>query len=78
MERQAGESIDFERHLSIIELIADHVKIPVSTDIEAGYGETAEMIVANALRAAEGDPYRGFVQETKRLRDGSQHCSLLS
>jgi 2-methylisocitrate lyase-like PEP mutase family enzyme len=33
-----GENIDFDSHLKIIKLIAVSVKIPVSADIEAGYG----------------------------------------
>ncbi|GED69293.1 hypothetical protein BRE01_29950 [Brevibacillus reuszeri] len=36
-----GENIDFGLHLSIIKMIVDHVQIPVSADIEAGYGEAA-------------------------------------
>jgi 2-methylisocitrate lyase-like PEP mutase family enzyme len=45
-----GELIDFERHIGIIKLIAGNVKIPVTADIEAGYGETADKIVDNVLR----------------------------
>ncbi len=48
-----GELIDFERHLGIIKIITEHVKIPVSVDIEAGYGEDAETIVENVLRSAD-------------------------
>ncbi|MCT6818459.1 MAG: isocitrate lyase/phosphoenolpyruvate mutase family protein, partial [Lysinibacillus fusiformis] len=33
-----GELIDFQRHLAIIQAITEQVNIPVSADIEAGYG----------------------------------------
>jgi 2-methylisocitrate lyase-like PEP mutase family enzyme len=75
-----GEVIDFERHLSIIKLIADNVKIPVTADIEAGYGETAEKIVANVLRTADvgvaGINIEDSLKKQKGLRDISEHCSL--
>ncbi len=48
-----GENIDFALHLSIIKLIVDHVNIPVSADIEAGYAETHGQIVENVLRTAD-------------------------
>lgn len=76
-----GELIDFERHLSIIKLIADNVKIPVTADIEAGYGETAEKIVDNVLRTADvgvaGINIEDSLKKQKGLRDISQHCTLL-
>ncbi|CAH0124212.1 Carboxyvinyl-carboxyphosphonate phosphorylmutase [Peribacillus sp. Bi96] len=75
-----GELIDFERHLGII-LMADNVKIPVTADIEAGYGETAEKIVDNVLRTADvgvaGINIEDSPKKQKGLRDLSQHCSLL-
>ncbi len=75
-----GELIDFERHLSIIKLIADNVKIPVTADIEAGYGETAEKIVDNVLRTADvgvaGINIEDSLKKQKGLRD-IQHCTLL-
>lgn len=47
-----GELIDFERHLEIIKGIVNHLKIPVSADIEAGYSEDFSTIVDNVLRTA--------------------------
>lgn len=32
-----GELIDFDRYISIIRTITEHLQIPVSEDIEAGY-----------------------------------------
>lgn len=73
--------IDFERHLGIIKLIADNVKIPVTADIEAGYGETADKIVDNVLRTADagvaGINIEDSLKKEKGLRDIYQHCSLL-
>ncbi|MED1780737.1 isocitrate lyase/phosphoenolpyruvate mutase family protein [Brevibacillus fortis] len=48
-----GEKIDFALHLAIIKMIVDHVHIPVSADIEAGYSEDADTIVENVLRTAD-------------------------
>lgn len=42
-----GELIDFERHLGVIQTITANVKIPVTADIEAGYGEDKETIIEN-------------------------------
>lgn len=76
-----GELIDFERHLGIIKLIADNVKIPVTADIEAGYGETADKIVDNVLRTADagvaGINIEDSLKKQKGLREIYQHCSLL-
>lgn len=48
-----GELIDFQRHLSIIQAITEQVNIPVSADIEAGYGHDEQCIIDNVLRTAD-------------------------
>mgnify|MGYP001147377059 CR=1 FL=1 len=48
-----GELIDFQRHLAIIQAIAEQVNIPVSADIEAGYGHDKKSIIDNVLRTAD-------------------------
>ena len=77
-----GELIDFERHLGIIKTIAENVKIPVSADIEAGYGESTENIVNNVLRTAAvgvaGINIEDSLKKQKGLREISEHCNLLS
>jgi 2-methylisocitrate lyase-like PEP mutase family enzyme len=77
-----GEFIDFERHLGIIKTITENVNIPVSADIEAGYGEDTEEIVTNVLRTAEvgvaGINIEDSLKKQKGLRDISQHCNVLS
>ena len=42
-----GEEMSFEEYLFIIKRIAASVTIPLSVDLEAGYGKTPEEIVAN-------------------------------
>jgi 2-methylisocitrate lyase-like PEP mutase family enzyme len=77
-----GELIDFDQHLSIIKSIADHVKIPVSADIEAGYGEDMETIVDNVLRTANvgvaGINIEDSLKKQKGLKEVTQHSKLLS
>lgn len=77
-----GELIDFERHLGIIRRITENVKIPVSADIEAGYGEDTETIVNNVLRTADvgvaGINIEDSLKKQKGLREITQHCKLLS
>ncbi|WP_232697438.1 isocitrate lyase/PEP mutase family protein [Brevibacillus daliensis] len=77
-----GELIDFDRHLGIIKSITENVKIPVSADIEAGYGEDVETIVDNVLRTADvgvvGINIEDSLKKQKGLREISLHCNLLS
>lgn len=77
-----GEVIDFDRHLGIIKTITENVNIPVSADIEAGYGEDTEEIVDNVLRAANvgvaGINIEDSLKKQEGLREISQHCDLLS
>ncbi|WP_312474041.1 isocitrate lyase/phosphoenolpyruvate mutase family protein [Neobacillus sp.] len=77
-----GELIDFDRHLGIIKTITENVKIPVSADIEAGYGEEIETIVNNVLRTADvgvaGINIEDSLKKQKGLKEISQHCKLLS
>lgn len=77
-----GELIDFDRHLGIIKSIAENVKIPVSADIEAGYGEDMDTIVANVLKTADvgvaGINIEDSLKNQRGLRDVSVQCMLLS
>lgn len=77
-----GELIDFDRHLGIIQSIAENVRIPVSADIEAGYGEDIDTIVANVLKTADvgvtGINIEDSLKNQKGLRDISGHGKLLS
>ncbi|MBS4175310.1 isocitrate lyase/phosphoenolpyruvate mutase family protein [Bacillus sp. FJAT-49736] len=77
-----GELIDFDRHLGIIKSIAENVSIPVSADIEAGYGENLNTIVENVLKTADvgvaGINMEDSLINQKGLRDISDHCKILS
>jgi 2-methylisocitrate lyase-like PEP mutase family enzyme len=76
-----GELVDFDQHLQIIQTIAKHVTVPVSADIEAGYGETVETIVLNVLKTADvgvaGINIEDSFKTHEGLRDISQHAKLL-
>ncbi|MBU9705516.1 isocitrate lyase/phosphoenolpyruvate mutase family protein [Paenibacillus sp. AK121] len=77
-----GELIDFEQHVSIIRTIAEHVQIPVSADIEAGYGKDVATIVEHVLRTADvgvaGINIEDSLKQQKGLREVRAHSNLLS
>lgn len=76
-----GELIDFEKHLGVIKTITENVKIPVSADIEAGYGGDEETIIANVLRTADvgvaGINIEDSFKKQTGLRAMEEHCHLL-
>ncbi|WP_312112095.1 isocitrate lyase/PEP mutase family protein [Brevibacillus reuszeri] len=76
-----GENIDFGLHLSIIKMIVDHVQIPVSADIEAGYGEAERTIVDHVLRTADlgvaGINIEDSFKRKPGLRELQDHAQLL-
>ncbi|KOO48325.1 isocitrate lyase/PEP mutase family protein [Viridibacillus arvi] len=77
-----GELIDFEKHLEIIKIITDNVKIPVSADIEAGYSEDIDRIVNHVLRTADigvaGINIEDSLKKQQGLRELKDHCNLLT
>lgn len=77
-----GELIDFDQHVSVIRTIAEHVQIPVSADIEAGYGEDTATIVEHVLRVADvgvaGINIEDSLKTQKGLREVGLHSNLLS
>lgn len=76
-----GELIDFDRHLAIIKTITENVKIPVSADIEAGYGDANETIIDHVLRTADvgvaGINIEDALKKQIGLKEVSQHCDVL-
>lgn len=48
-----GEALDFAIQLNTIKRIVDHVQVPVTADIESGYGQDDATIVSNVLKVAE-------------------------
>jgi len=77
-----GEKVDFAAHLRIIKTIVEHVSIPVSADIESGYGEDASTIVENVLRTAElgvaGINIEDSLKTQTGLREIGEHGKLLA
>lgn len=77
-----GEQIDFDVHLGIIKSIVNSVKIPVSADIESGYGDNADAIIDNVLRTADlgvaGINIEDSPKNQSELRELDKHCDLLS
>jgi len=77
-----GELIDFDQHLTIIKSIVEHVKIPVTADLESGYSENTDTIVQNVLRAADvgiaGFNIEDSYKNNRGLRDRISHSNLLS
>lgn len=76
-----GELVDFQRHLGVIKSIAENVKIPVSADIEAGYGEDMQTIIDNVLRTADagvaGINIEDSFKKQKGLKEIKEHSNLL-
>jgi 2-methylisocitrate lyase-like PEP mutase family enzyme len=77
-----GEQIEFQSNLNIVKTIVDHVKIPVSADIESGYGKDWKTIVENVLRTADvgvaGINLEDSLKGQSGLREVEEHCHLLS
>ncbi|HZG14447.1 MAG TPA: isocitrate lyase/phosphoenolpyruvate mutase family protein [Candidatus Bathyarchaeia archaeon] len=77
-----GEKVDFAAHLRIIKSIVEHVSIPVSADIESGYGEDASTIIENVLRTAElgvaGINIEDSLKTQTGLREIREHGKLLA
>ncbi|KPN95391.1 isocitrate lyase/phosphoenolpyruvate mutase family protein [Lysinibacillus sp. ZYM-1] len=77
-----GERIDFQRHLTIIQAIAEQVNIPVSADIEAGYGQDEQSIIDNVLRTADvgvaGINIEDSFKNQVGLRSLAEHSHLLT
>ncbi|MFB9324476.1 isocitrate lyase/phosphoenolpyruvate mutase family protein [Paenibacillus aurantiacus] len=77
-----GEAIDFDLQLSVIERIVDHVQIPVTADVESGYGRHDEEIVDNVLKVAHlgaaGINIEDSTKGTAGLKQLSDQCQLLA
>ncbi|HEX2848123.1 MAG TPA: isocitrate lyase/phosphoenolpyruvate mutase family protein [Chitinophagaceae bacterium] len=50
---QDGENMSFSEYLFVIQRILATVKIPVTVDIEMGYGKTKEQILENIIRLTD-------------------------
>ncbi|MCZ8522489.1 MULTISPECIES: isocitrate lyase/PEP mutase family protein [Paenibacillus] len=77
-----GEAIGFDQQLSVIQRIVDHVQIPVTADIETGYGHNDETIVSNVLKVADLGASGINIEDSMKggtgLKPLSDQCQLLA
>jgi 2-methylisocitrate lyase-like PEP mutase family enzyme len=74
-----GEVMSFDDLLTRVRQITDAVDVPVSVDIESGYGEPPERLIAGLLDVgAVGFNLEDTVhKEGKRLRSPAEHAELV-
>jgi 2-methylisocitrate lyase-like PEP mutase family enzyme len=77
--KEDGEGMDYEDLLTRVAQITAKVDVPISVDIESGYGLPAEELISGLLRAgAVGLNIEDTVhKEGKRLRSSSEHAALV-
>jgi 2-methylisocitrate lyase-like PEP mutase family enzyme len=78
--REDGEQLSLDEMLAQVRLIAAAVDIPVSADLESGYGAAADRIIEGLLDAgAIGLNIEDTVHsEGGRLRDVAEHADLVA
>ncbi|MCV7225622.1 isocitrate lyase/PEP mutase family protein [Mycolicibacterium komossense] len=77
--KEDGEGMAFEDLLTRVGQITAKVDVPISVDVESGYGLPAEELISGLLRAgAVGLNIEDTVhKEGKRLRSSSEHAALV-
>lgn len=75
-----GESMDFAEYLSVVRRITDAVAVPVSADVESGYGLEPKELIERLLDAgAVGANIEDVVHsEGKRVRDRQEHADYIA
>ena len=75
-----GENMDFADYLAVIARIAGSVDVPVSADVESGYGLPAKELIERLLEAgAVGANIEDVVhREDKRVRDRQEHADYIA
>lgn len=75
-----GENMDFADYLAVVARIADSVEVPVSADVESGYGLAAKELIERLLEAgAVGANIEDVVHsEGKRVRDRQEHADYIA
>lgn len=75
-----GENMDFSEYLGVVKRIADAVDVPVSADVESGYGlEPAELISRLLDAGAVGANIEDVVhREGKRVRERQEHADYIA
>lgn len=62
-----GEQLPFESMLDVIEKITQSVNIPVSADIESGYGETIEEVLENVRKIIASGVVGINLEDSKKI-----------
>ncbi|WP_313812706.1 isocitrate lyase/phosphoenolpyruvate mutase family protein [Glutamicibacter sp.] len=77
---QDGEKMDFAQYLGIARRIVDAVGLPVSVDVESGYGLAPDELINRLLEAgASGANIEDSVHgEGGRLRERSEHADYIA
>ena len=75
-----GEKQSFDHYLAIANRIIESVDVPVSVDVESGYGLSAEELVKKVLKAgAAGVNIEDTVHtEDNRLRSAEEHAQYIA
>lgn len=75
-----GENMDFSEYLDVVSRIADAVDVPVSADVESGYGlEPGELITRLLEAGAVGANIEDVVHgEGGRVRDRGEHADYIA
>lgn len=74
-----GENMDFTDYLAVVRRIVDSVEVPVSVDVESGYGlEPAELIHRLLEVGAVGANIEDVVHsQNKRVREPQEHADYI-
>lgn len=75
-----GEQMDFAEYLCVVKRITDSVDVPVSADVESGYGLDSGELITRLLEAgAVGANIEDVVHgEGKRVRDRQEHADYIA
>lgn len=75
-----GENMDFAEYLAVVARIVESVDVPVSVDVESGYGLAAGELITRVLEAgAVGANIEDVVHsEGKRVRDRQEHADYIA
>lgn len=75
-----GEHMEFSSYLDVIRRITDAVDVPVSVDVESGYGLAADELLNRLLDAgAVGANIEDVVHgEGKRIRERQEHADYIA
>ena len=75
-----GENMDLTEYLGVVSRIVDSVEVPVSADVESGYGlDPGELIERLLSAGAVGANIEDVVHgEGKRVRDRQEHADYIA